>query len=122
MQEEATTTKHLKKKYRNKKLETETWRGPERGVAHHTSIIFLLLLLLLPAGNLEVQSSRTGKGGGDGGGREKNITLNVNQTHTCTVGKSTVRTSVHVVLTVKSVCVCVAFTVCSCLIVCCDPG
>lgn len=67
------------------------------GVTHHTFIVFFLLLLL-PTGNLEVQSSRTGKREnerweeGEGGmkrkeggrNKEKNITLNVNQTYTCT--------------------------------------
>lgn len=40
------------------KREEVVWSG---GVTHHTSIVFFLLL---PTGNLEVQSSRTGKRGG----------------------------------------------------------
>ena len=46
-------------KERCKRIGSQMSAGCSVRVTHHTSIAFLLLLL--PTGNLEVQSSRTGK-------------------------------------------------------------
>lgn len=80
--------------------------------------VLFFLLLLLPAGNLEVQSSRTGKRedergegerGGGGRNKERNITLNGNQTHTCTGVKIQCMNCPHSekCVTVLHVCECV---------------
>ena len=63
-------------------------------------------------------------GGREGGGRnkEENITLNVNQTHTCTGEKIQSIHCAHSEKCVTVLHVCVVITVCSCQLVCCDPG